>query len=451
VRLLLIEDNPQERQRFLTQLRAAMPGSLWSAAGSADALESGSPEAVVLSMAAYMDLVADLRQKEADHARLQQSQRLEGLATLARGIAHDLNNALTPIQLGLDLLRDALTDDKRGPLEDILQTKLDRATDLVRQLLLFARDPGALGSRPSMRVAVRPVLTEVEQILRQDLVEAVTLELRVGPDVSPVWGEMAHLRQIMLNLGRNARDAMPNGGRLTVTATNAQVGEHRAALHPPAAPGAYIVITVTDTGAGIPAEDLDRIFDPFYTTKEAGNGTGLGLSAVLGLVKAQGGFIEVDSTVGRGSEFRVYLPAAEAAATDQPSVPALPRGRGQMILVIDDEEQIRDLARATLEGFNYQALTAGDGAEGAALFAKHRGEVKAVITDMMMPVRDGPATIRALQALDPAVPIVVSSGLSSPPAADLSNMRVHAFLQKPYSASQLLQTLHRLLGGSGGA
>jgi two-component system cell cycle sensor histidine kinase/response regulator CckA len=171
------------------------------------------------------------------------------------------------------------------------------------------------------------------------------------------------------------------------------------------------------------------------------------LSAVLGLAKSFGGFVEVDSAVGRGSEFRVYLPAAKETVPEQPAAPALPRGRGEVILVIDDEEQIRSLARATLEAFGYRVLTAADGAEGVALFTRHRGEVKAVITDMMMPVMDGPATIRALHGLEPTLPIIASSGLSSPQTADVSGVRVHAFLQKPYSAGQLLQTLRKLLGG----
>ncbi len=447
MRFVLIEDDPQEQQRLLAQLRAITPGNAWTAATSADDVGPDAGEVVVLSMRAYLGLFGELTDVRAIHTELQRSQRLEGLATMARGIAHDLNNVLTPIQLGLDLLREAQTDEGRRPLQDILQTKLDRATDLVRQLLLFARDPGSVGTPGGARVPVRSVLSEVEQILGYDPAKAITLEVRAAPDLAPLCGDTAHVRQILLNLGLNARDAMPGGGRLTVTAANAPVEPELARLHPPARAGAYVLLTVADTGAGISADDLERIFDPFYTTKEPGKGSGLGLSAVLGLVKSQGGFIEVDSAVGRGSEFRVYLPAAAAATPDQPALPALPRGRGELILVIDDEEQIRDLAKVTLEAFDYRALTAGDGAEGVALFTRHRGEVKAVITDMMMPVMDGPATIRALQGLEPTLPIVASSGLSSPQTADSTDLRVQAFLQKPYSAGQLLQTLHRLLGG----
>ena len=449
MRLLLVEADERERIRLLRLLEAAAPGITWQAAATIAGLDPADFDAVVLGASVYRDLVGAPGVTTAGDSWLERTQRLEGLATMAGGIARDLNNVLTPIQLGLDLLREAKIDEARRPLEEILQTKLDRATDLIRQLLLFARDPGEVARRVEARVSVQAALAEVERILVQGLPQVVSLEVRSSPDVAAVCGETAHVRQILLNLGWNARDAMPNGGRLTVSAANVTVGPEVERRHPDIRPGPYVLFTVADTGAGIPPEDLERIFDPFFTTKEPGKGTGLGLSAVLGLAKSIDGFVEVSSTVGHGSEFRVYLPAAEGPTPEAAPVPSLPRGRGELILVIDDEEQIRNLAQATLETFGYRVLTAADGAAGVALFTRHRGEVKAVLTDMMMPVMDGPATIRALQGIDPALPIIASSGLNSPQPADRAGLCPQAFLQKPYSAGQLLQMLRRVLDASG--
>jgi CheY-like chemotaxis protein len=251
-----------------------------------------------------------------------------------------------------------------------------------------------------------------------------------------------------MNLCVNARDAMPQGGTLRIDAENVEIDEHYARMNVEARPGKYVSIGVIDTGAGITEQNLSKIFDPFFTTKEQGKGTGLGLSTVAGIVRSHGGFISVYSEVGRGARFRVYLPAVEAAqqAPAQPSRPDLPMGDGELILVVDDENAIREVARETLSAFGYRVMIASDGAEAMAVFASHKDEVKLVITDMMMPYMDGTATIRALRRLDPNVKIVATSGLKAEDKiADAAQLGVKTFLPKPYTAEKLLKTVAAVL------
>jgi two-component system, cell cycle sensor histidine kinase and response regulator CckA len=247
-----------------------------------------------------------------------------------------------------------------------------------------------------------------------------------------------------MNLCVNARDAMAQGGKLRIEAENVEIDEHYARMFVEARPGKYVSVGVIDTGVGIPEQNLSKIFDPFFTTKEHGHGTGLGLSTVGGIVRSHGGFVNVYSEVGRGARFRVYLPAVEStqAAPAKPSPRDLPAGAGELVLVIDDETAIREVARETLSAFGYRVMVAGDGAEAMAVFAAHKNEVKLVITDMMMPYMDGPATIRALRRLAPKVKIIATSGLKAEDKlADAAQLGVKTFLPKPYTAEKLLKTV----------
>jgi CheY-like chemotaxis protein len=215
-----------------------------------------------------------------------------------------------------------------------------------------------------------------------------------------------------------------------------------------ARPGKYVSVGVIDTGVGIPEQNLSKIFDPFFTTKEHGHGTGLGLSTVAGIVRSHGGLINVYSEMGRGARFRVYLPAVESAqpAQAKPSPRDLPSGAGELVLIIDDETAIREVAKETLSAFGYRVVVAGDGAEAMAVFVAHKKEVELVITDMMMPYMDGPATIRALRRLDPKVKIIATSGLKAEDKiADVAQMGVKTFLPKPYTAEKLLKTVAEVL------
>jgi two-component system cell cycle sensor histidine kinase/response regulator CckA len=251
-----------------------------------------------------------------------------------------------------------------------------------------------------------------------------------------------------MNLCVNARDAMLNGGAITIRAENVFVDENYARMHLEAKPGRFVVITVTDTGTGMSPDIQSRIFEPFFTTKDMTKGTGLGLSTALTIVKSHGGFVNVYSEVGKGSQFSMYFPSFEKeeavgagiADTD------LPTGNGELILVIDDEEAIRQITRSTLETFGYRVLLASDGTEAVARYAEHRNEVAVVLTDMLMPFMDGPATIRALQKMNPPVKIIAASGLpASHKAGEASLEGIKIFLSKPYTAEKLLKALAEVL------
>jgi CheY-like chemotaxis protein len=266
----------------------------------------------------------------------------------------------------------------------------------------------------------------------------------VTNDVRPLAGDMTQLQQVLLNLAVNARDAMPDGGTLTITAQNIAVDEAFASMRPDAEPGDYVQLTVSDTGAGISSADLERIFDPFFTTKEVGEGTGLGLATSLAIVESHGGFIHVYSEPERGTSFKVFLPAA-GATVPAADVPAedLPRGSGELVLVAEDEPAVRAVTQQTLESFGYKVVTASDGAEAVAVFAQHTDRVALVLTDMMMPVMDGVAAIHAIRRLDPSVRVIASTGLHDDTrAARAAEAGVTHFLPKPYSSATLVRIVH---------
>jgi CheY-like chemotaxis protein len=259
---------------------------------------------------------------------------------------------------------------------------------------------------------------------------------------------MTQLHQVLLNLVVNARDAMPQGGRLTLEARNEALDESYAAMHPEARTGLYVVFSVNDSGTGIPPEIIDKIFDPFFTTKEAGRGTGLGLSTAYAIVKGHGGFINVYSEVGKGTDIRVYFPAQKAGQRVEAGAPPrdLPRGRGEHVLIVDDEDSISSVVVRTLERHGYRATAVRNGAEALAVFVQRQPAVDVVLTDMAMPVMDGPAMIVALRTLDPCVRIVAASGLgSNGKFVHVVNAGVQHFLQKPFTAEALLRTMRAIL------
>jgi CheY-like chemotaxis protein len=294
-----------------------------------------------------------------------------------------------------------------------------------------------------------PLMRDLLKVMRDTFPKSIEVRFEPARDLWTVTGDPTQVHQVFMNLFVNARDAMPGGGNLTVIMENAVLDETYAAMHPDAHPGAYLLVKVEDTGAGIPPETRDRIFEPFFTTKEIGKGTGLGLSTTLAIVKSHGGFINLYSEVGKGTVFKIYFPAnmAQVATEEAVAEPTrLPRGAGELVLMVDDEKIIREVAHRTLEGFGYRVLLAANGAEAVALYAQHRSEVAVVLTDMAMPVMDGPATIIALKMVNPSVKIIASSGLASDAAvAKAVSAGVHHFVPKPYTAEILLNTLHEVL------
>ncbi|MGB7450078.1 MAG: response regulator, partial [Ornithinimicrobium sp.] len=258
-------------------------------------------------------------------------------------------------------------------------------------------------------------------------------------------GDATQLHQVLMNLCVNARDAMPQGGTLTISAKTIFIDENYARLNLDAKVGSYIFLTVTDTGMGIPSEILDRIFEPFFTTKEIGKGTGLGLSTVIGIIKSHGGFVKVYSEIGIGTQFQVYFPAVDTPETLPIAKSSLRKGQGELILVVDDEMAIREITKASLEAYNYKAITASNGIEAVAIYAEHREQISVVLTDMMMPSMDGPTTIRTLQKINPDVKIIAVSGLSSSDKlAQAAGTGVKTFLSKPYTTQELLETIERV-------
>ncbi len=249
-----------------------------------------------------------------------------------------------------------------------------------------------------------------------------------------------------MNLCVNARDAMPDGGCLSIEAANVSLDE-AAGRARQQSPGPYVLITISDTGQGMPPDVLNKIFEPFFTTKPLGKGTGLGLSTVMGIVKTHDGFVVVSTEVNKGSTFRIYLPALHGVeAPPGHTAPEPPRGRGELILLVDDEISILEVTKAALEAFNYRILLARDGTEAVTLYLRHKSEIHAVVTDMMMPKMNGPATIHALRTIDPSVKIIGVSGLGpEAPLALAGKSHVQAFLKKPFTTEELLTALHTLL------
>jgi len=371
------------------------------------------------------------------------AQRMESIGTLAGGIAHDLNNLLTPISMGVDLLRMLEANPDSMQVIDTIDRSAKRGAEIVRQVLSFAR--GVEGSRVALQVG--HVVREVGGIVSNTFPKNIAFTARIDPDLWLVQADPTRLHQVLLNLCVNARDAMPKGGRLVLSAANVLIGEPTAAANPGATAGRHVVLTVVDSGCGMRRETIERIFEPFFTTKELGKGTGLGLSTVMGIVRGHGGFVNVESEPGAGSTFRVYLPAQPDGAvveTEGTSEVPYPRGQGELILVVDDELAILDVTRRTLESVGYKVVTAVDGAEAISLFARHRGQIAAVLTDMMMPLMDGTALIAALRYTDASVRIIAVSGL--PEGERRPKLEgVAQFLSKPFSAGVLLTTLRAVL------
>jgi two-component system, cell cycle sensor histidine kinase and response regulator CckA len=387
---------------------------------------------------------SDITEKKQMEAQFLRAQRLESLGTLASGIAHDLNNVLTPIIGIVQLLPQKVPniDQKTGRLLEILDESARRGADLVKQILSFSR--GLEGKPTSTQVT--HLLAEIQKIVRQTFPKNIDLELDLSSDLWLIAADATMLHQVFMNLCVNARDAMPEGGQLSVSTQNLVIDENYARMNLDAMAGPYVVITISDTGMGMKPEVIDRIFDPFFTTKDVGQGTGLGLSTVLGIIKSHKGFVNVYSEVGRGSRFTVYLPATEMAETPVTTQAILPAGHGELILVVDDETAVQEITKVTLEDHGYEVMTASDGIEAIAIYAEHKREISLVLMDLMMPSLDATTTIRTLFRLNEQVQIVAMSGLATNESMTRSLAdQVQGFLAKPFTATELLNILSNTL------
>jgi PAS domain S-box-containing protein len=393
---------------------------------------------------AILVINTDVTETKNLEAQFLRAQRLESIGTLASGIAHDLNNVLSPILMSAGLLRRSMQTPEEEKLLAMIESSAERGAGIVHQVLTFAR--GVDGER----VLLQPkhILSEVSKILTQTFPKSIEIRIQLQPDLWTLLGDASQIQQVVLNLCNNSRDAMPNGGLLSVVAENFQVDHHFARTNPGAQRGDHVVIRVTDSGTGMSAEVFDKIFDPFFTTKDVGKGTGLGLPTVIGIVKSHSGFVTVQSEPNVGTSFHVFLPAArtEAKSGEPPREDSELLGRGELVLVVDDEAPIREALVQTLQDFGYRAYTAEDGSDALALYVQRKGEIDVVLTDLAMGLMDGVALTRSLRRFDPQARVIVSSGHCAPEQASvLKDLGVTAFLNKPYNANRLLKALRYTL------
>ena len=392
--------------------------------------------------------IRDLTEQRKLETQFLRAQRMESIGTLAGGIAHDMNNVLAPILMSIELLKlDSANDAGRTRLLDTIHLSCRRGADLMRQVLSYAR--GVDGQRVALRVRV--LIDELEAMIGETFPRNIRIVTSIADDLWPVTGDPTQLHQVLLNLAVNARDAMPQGGTLPRAACNLLPDAPPAGAGPMVGAGPHVLLQLTDSGRGIPSELRERIFEPFFTTKELGQGTGLGLSTVHAIVKSHGGFVSVESEIGHGTTFSVHLPAEPAqlpTGAPLPSGTELPRGQGELVLVVDDEQSIREITADILETFGYHVITAQDGTEAVALFAARSDEIALVLTDMMMPVMDGATAIQVMVRIHPGIRIIAASGLGMTEyMAKATSAGVRYILTKPYSTQTLLQLVHEVISG----
>lgn len=396
----------------------------------------------------YIAIKQDITEKKVLEKQFLRAQRMESVGMLAGGIAHDLSNVLAPISMGLELLQQVPLPDKFRSVIDSMLTSTQRGAGIVKQVLTFAR--GTDGERAI--VQLRHLIKDIKRMAEETFPRNISLRSDVAADLWPLMADPSQLHQVLLNLSVNARDAMPDGGSILYQAQNLHLDQAAAKLHLGAKPGDYVLLKVTDTGTGMPPEVIDRIFEPFFTTKPQGQGTGLGLPTVLGIIRSHGGFIEVQSVPGKGTTFEVYLPADQSSATVAGPAQAEPlrSGHGETILVVDDEPAVLAVTSSMLEANGYRVFVAEDGAAAVAVYAQHAQQISVVVTDIMMPLMDGVALIRSLQRLDPRVRIITVSGLSNQPGqperhTELQAKGIRHHLNKPFTVEALLTAIHQEL------
>jgi len=454
----------QDGSQFVEALQTVLASGEWSGelrqptkAGGEVIVESrwtlvrdsdGQPKSILV-------LSTDITEKKKLEAQFLRAQRLESIGTLASGIAHDLNNILAPIMMSVNLLQETVTDKRDARLLETLRTGVQRGAEMVKQILSFTR--GQDGAR--CVINLKHLISEVSKIVQETFPKKIQIKTSVAKDIWTVLADSTQIHQVLMNLCVNARDAMPEGGTLLIQAENVVNAEREtqnaepappcrecSEFPPDAPPGSYLMLTVADTGTGIAPEIMQKIWEPFFTMKPQGQGTGLGLSTVLNIVKAHSGFIRTESEQGKGTRFRIFLPAAESAvkAAAPEKSQTVATGHGENILVVDDERAFQEITKAIFNKYGYRVLTANDGTEAVALFTQHKDDIDLVMTDMVMPYLDGPATISALRQIDPNVRIIAASGLSENEklAQDARNT---TFLLKPFTTEKLLATVSQAL------
>jgi two-component system cell cycle sensor histidine kinase/response regulator CckA len=404
---------------------------------------SGAPLVRDGEIVGIVSVARDITERKQLEAQLRQAQKVESIGELAAGVAHDFNNLLTPISGFADLL---LWKAPEGSKEQEhlrqIQVAAQRAVALTRQLRLFSRQEEG-ERRP---VGLNSVIKETRDLLAHSLPREIAIELRLEPELGVVKADPSQISQVLMNLCVNARDAMPEGGTLTLETRNMTLDEEYARLHLGAQPGDYVRLSVSDTGCGMSPEVQARLFEPFFTTKEPGKGTGLGLAVVYGVVEEHGGFINVYSQEGRGSTFHIYLPAIESAVEEgEVEVLELPTGT-ETILVVDDEEAVRALGQRVLELCGYTVLTAENGLQALEVYQTHRGEIDLVVLDVGMPEMGGRECLRRLREVAPGVQVLISTGYTAKSLAEeLVAGGVLGVVEKPFVAHEFATAVRAAL------
>ena len=386
-----------------------------------------------------------LRQSE---KQFRQAQKMEAVGRLAGGLAHDFNNLLTVIMGHSQVLIEELAAGTpvRAKIEEMHKAG-ERAASLIRQLMAFSRKQP---EEPKV-LPLNSVVGNVDSMLRRLIGEDIQLVIRLDPDDGHVKADPGQVEQVIMNLAVNARDAMPNGGRLTVETSNVQFGQRRNRPPMGAEPGSYIALIVRDTGHGMDEDTQSHVFEPFFTTKEKGKGTGLGLSTVYGIVKQSGGCIEVESKPGRGATFKIFFPRIEGVSqgTETASVGGESVKGRETVLLVEDEPGVRRLVNETLRLHGYTVLEARHGIEALLTGAKHAGPIHLLLTDVVMPQMSGPEVAEKLATVRPDVKVLYMSGYPDHPAFSKGGIDTeHSFLQKPFTPSTLAQKVREVLDGS---
>lgn len=388
-----------------------------------------------------LSIITDITERRKLEEQFLRAQRLESMGMLATGLAHDLNNALAPILMAEEILRTRLSDPGDLKLLELIGRSGQRSAAMVRQIVSFASGD----AREKVLIQIKHLLNDIQQLMQETFPKSIRLEFEVPAGLWTVQGSPSQLHQLMVNLCINARDVMPRGGTLRLVARNQMLSEEAAREFPDATPGPFVVLEVSDTGAGIPAFVIEHIWQPFFAAKNEGRGLGLGLSTVRGIAVSHNGFVSVSSEMGHGSTFRVFLPATETVATGGAASSSLPpfvmRGTGELVLVVDDEEGIRESVGAVLRQNGYRPLITSDGIEALAQYAGRIQEISLVISDLDMPGLGGVAFSKAILRLSPTTKILFISGAIEQPPSTAGA----AFLGKPFSGETLLRKAQQLM------
>lgn len=382
----------------------------------------------------------DITEKKRIEAHFLRNQRIESIGALASGIAHDLNNIFQPILLGSENLLRIIKEPMALRLLSTIEKSAIRGSDLVKKVLFFAR--GTEGERTS--VNIKHLISEIQKIINETFPPSIEIRSTYEKDLWNIHADPTQLDQILMNLCVNARDAMPEGGVLSISCKNIFVDDLSTSIFAEAKVGNYLLVEIEDTGTGIPKNIIDKIFDPFFTTKGIGKGTGIGLFTVYSIVKSHGGFLDVQSEVGKGTIFSIYLPGLDfQEQTAGISAEKLViNGKNELILLVDNEQTICEIAQATLEIFGYRVVTAKDGLEALKLYTEHSDEIALVITDIMMPVMNGLESIQLMKEINPNVRIIVMSGLMNQFLLEIEEKKYDIVkLVKPFTTEELLKAV----------